>query len=167
MMNLSCAAGFARSVVRTWKRAFAATAVAALASLPLSSVAALAQESAGAAGEAPSLLLELNALQPSERGCRFTFVAFNQLGSEVSQVAFELALFDKAGMISRLTIVDFKELPQGKTKVRQFDFPGVDCGNLERVLVNDATQCVGDNIEPQACVRNLKTETGTDVIFGS
>lgn len=130
---------------------------------------ALAQQDAPASApvETPVLTLELNALQPSERGCRFTFVASNTLGSEVSQVAFELALFTKAGMISRLTIVDFKELPDGKTKVRQFDFPNMDCADIGRVLVNDATQCVGDGIEPGACIRNLKTQTGTEVTFGS
>lgn len=162
MTNISRAAEAAYQRART--TAFVA---AALAAVFVSPVEVSAQEAPGATGETPSLQLELNALQPSDKGCRFTFVAFNQLGGEVSQVAFELALFDKAGMISRLTIVDFKELPQGKTKVRQFDFPGVDCGNLGRVLVNDTTQCMGANIEPQACIRNLKTETGTDVIFGS
>jgi len=162
MMNIPRAAVSVRDFTRT-----TAVAIAALASVFILPLEAVAQEASGAEGEASSLQLELNALQPSDKGCRFTFVAFNQLGSEISQVAFELALFDKAGMISRLTIVDFKELPQGKTKVRQFDFPGVDCGNLGRVLVNDATQCTGEAIEPQACIRKLKTETGTDVIFGS
>ena len=116
---------------------------------------------------APALAVELNALQPIENGCRFTFVTTNNLGGELANAAFELVLFDKAGMVSRMTIVDFKDLPQGKTKVRQFDFSGVDCANVSRVLVNDATQCVGDGIEPGACIRNLKTETRTETVFGS
>ena len=116
---------------------------------------------------APALAVELNALQPIENGCRFTFVTTNNLGGELANAAFELVLFDKAGMVSRMTIVDFKDLPQGKTKVRQFDFSGVDCANVGRVLVNDATQCVGDGIEPGACIRNLKTETRTETVFGS
>lgn len=167
MKNIMRAAGSARSVPGNRKRASVAAASAVFACLSILPATAQAQESSAGEAASSSLTLELNALQPSERGCRFTFVATNELGNEVSQVAFELALFDKAGMISRLTIVDFKELPQGKTKVRQFDFPSVDCADLGRVLVNDATQCVGENVEAQACIRNLKTKTGTDVVFGS
>jgi len=115
----------------------------------------------------PSLAIELNALQPAENGCRFTFMVTNTLGATLDAAAFELVLFDKAGMVSSLTLVDFKDLPDGKTKVRQFDFSGVDCGNLGRVLINDATQCAGTGIDPKACIANLKTQTRADVTFGA
>lgn len=131
-----------------------------------SGVAATSAQDAGQAAAQPRLTVELNALQPSERGCRFTFVLTNQLGGELASAAFELVLFDKAGMVSRITIVDFKDLPEGKTKVRQFDFPGIDCGNLGRILVNDATECAGAGIEPKACMRYLKTETRSETVFG-
>ena len=129
-------------------------------------VAASAQEAEKPAAADPSLLVELNALQPSERGCRFTFVVTNQLGGELASAAFELVLFDTAGMVSRITIVDFKDLPEGKTKVRQFDFSGIDCTKLGRILVNDATECKGTGIEPKACIRHLKTETRSETVFG-
>lgn len=119
-----------------------------------------------AAAPVPGLLVELNALQPSERGCRFTFVVKNDLGGELASAAFELVLFDKEGMVSRITIVDFKDLPEGKTKVRQFDFSGIDCADLGRILVNDATECSGTGIEPKACIRHLKAETRTETEFG-
>ena len=121
----------------------------------------------GAPAADAALVVELNALQKSERGCRFTFVATNRLGTELAKVAFELVLFDKAGKVSRLTVVDFKDLPEGKTKVRQFDFSGLDCANIGRVLVNDATECAGPGIEPKACIARLKTETGAEVVFGT
>lgn len=119
-----------------------------------------------AAAPVPGLLVELNALQPSERGCRFTFVVKNGLGGELASAAFELVLFDKQGMVSRITIVDFKDLPEGKTKVRQFDFSGINCADLGRILVNDATECSGNGIEPKACIRHLKAETRTETEFG-
>lgn len=125
-----------------------------------------AQEAADAA-PAPSLLVELNAMQPIDNGCRFTFLTKNELGGELSSAAFELVLFDKAGLVSRLTIVDFKDLPNGKTKVRQFDFADIDCADVSRVLVNDATQCVGDGIEPGACITHLKTQTRSQTEFGT
>ena len=125
---------------------------------------ALAQDAASP--EPPVLSVELNALQASERGCRFTFVATNNLGGELASAAFELVLFDTSGMVSRITVVDFKDLAEGKTKVRQFDFSGVDCAGLGRVLVNDATECAGPGIEPKACIRYLKTGTRTETAFG-
>ena len=114
----------------------------------------------------PSLALELNAIEPGDGGCRFTFVIANQLGAALDKAAFEIVLFDKAGMVDRLVTLDFKALPQGKTKVRQFDLPGVDCAGVGRVLVNDATQCEGAGVDATACLRALEPATKTAIEFG-
>lgn len=96
-----------------------------------------------------------------------TFLVTNSLGNDLRQATFELALFTKAGMISRMTVVDFKDLPIRKTKVRQYDLSNLQCDDVGRVLVNTSTACTGDGLEADACIRHLKTETGTGVIFGS
>lgn len=127
---------------------------------------ARAQDAGTATAAEAALTVELNALQPSERGCRFTFVATNALGGELTKAAFELVLFDTDGKVSRLTVVDFKDLPQGKTKVRQFDFAGLDCATIGRVLINDSTECDGAGIDSKACIQKLKTQTRTEVVFG-
>ena len=129
---------------------------------------ALVPQGAGAQeqAKAPALTIELNALQPSERGCRFTFIATNNLGAELTKAAFELVLFDTEGKVSRLTVVDFKDLPQGKTKVRQFDFAGLDCAKVGRVLVNDSTECAGPGVDSKACIQRLETKTLTEAVFG-
>ena len=123
-------------------------------------------QGAGEAAPEATLTVELNALQPSDRGCRFTFIATNMLGGELAKAAFELVLFDTEGKVSRLTVVDFKDLPQGKTKVRQFDFAGLDCAGIGRVLINDSTECGGEGIDAKACIQKLKTQTRTEVVFG-
>jgi hypothetical protein len=128
-----------------------------------------AQEAATAAPEppaTPALVLELNALQPSDKGCRLTFVVTNDLGSEVTKAAFEMALFNDAGVVDRLTVLDFNELPAGKTKVARFDLAGTDCKKVSRVLVNHATECAGTGIDPKACLSQLKTETKSAIVFG-
>ncbi|TPJ51737.1 hypothetical protein [Mesorhizobium sp. B2-7-1] len=112
------------------------------------------------------LSLELNAAQPSEKGCRLTFVVSNALGADLSKAAFEIALFNEAGVVDRLTVLDFKDLPAGKTKVTRFDLAGADCGKLSRVLINSATECAGNGVEPAACMRALKTSTRTSIAFG-
>jgi len=121
---------------------------------------------APASGPAQGLVLslELNAAQPSEKGCRLTFVVNNALGADLSKAAFEIALFNDAGVVDRLTVLDFKDLPAGKTKVTRFDLAGADCGKLSRVLINSATECTG--VEPAACMRALKTSTKTAIAFG-
>ena len=134
-----------------------------LAVFPAAGGSAVAQE----ATPTPSLKLELNGLEPSAAGCRFTFVVQNGLGAPLQKAAFELVLFDQAGKVNRLTVLDFKDLPAGKTKVRQFDLPQTDCAGIGRVLVNDAVACEGEGIEPTACVRYLDAQAKSSVAFGS
>lgn len=115
---------------------------------------------------APSLILELNGAQPSDKGCRLTFVVTNNLGAELTKAAFEIALFNEAGVVDRLTVLDFNELPAGKTKVARFDLSGTDCTKISRVLVNHATECSGASIDPKACLSQLKPETKSTIVFG-
>ncbi|RUM99618.1 hypothetical protein EET67_01635 [Pseudaminobacter arsenicus] len=119
------------------------------------------------APSAPSLELELNATQPSDKGCRLTFVVANKLGSDLSKAAFEIALFNDAGVVDRLTVLDFKDLPKEKTKVIRFDLAGVDCARISRVLINQATECAGADVEPGACMGRLKLNSRTDTVFST
>ncbi|MEI9428154.1 hypothetical protein [Mesorhizobium sp. Cs1299R1N3] len=114
----------------------------------------------------PVLTLELNAARPSDKGCRLTFLVNNNLGADLTKAAFEIALFNEAGVVDRLTVLDFKDLPSGKTKVTRFDLAGTDCTKVSRVLINSATECAGTGLEPAACMRKLKTDTRTGVAFG-
>lgn len=140
--------------------------------------AAMAVAQAGAAGAqdapaaaspvaaAPALVLELNAAQPSDKGCRFTFVVTNNLGAELGKAAFEIALFNAAGVVDRLTVLDFKDLPAGKTKVTRFDLSGADCAKVSRVLINQATDCSGQGIDSATCLKALRTESRSGIPFG-
>ncbi|TIW20582.1 MAG: hypothetical protein E5V81_13815 [Mesorhizobium sp.] len=80
-----------------------------------------------------------------------------------SVLSFEL---NAARVVDRLTVLDFKDLPAGKTKVTRFDLAGADCGKLSRVLINSATECAGSGVDPAACMRALKTSTRTAIAFG-
>ena len=123
---------------------------------------AVAQE----AKPASALTLELNGAQPSDKGCRFTFVVTNDLGASLTKAAFEIALFNDTGVVDRLTVLDFKDLPAGKTKVARFDLSALDCSKVSRVLINSATECVGDGIAPTACLGQLKTAAKAPISFG-
>jgi hypothetical protein len=130
---------------------------------------ALLASGAAVAQEAPAeraLALELNALQPSQDGCRFTFLIHNGLG-DISRAAFELVFFNGDGLVERLAVVDFKDLPEGKTRVRQFDFSGLDCGAIGRVLVNDVAECAGAGVAATDCLSRLTARTRADLTFGT
>jgi hypothetical protein len=138
----------------------------AMASLLLLASSPLAAEEA-AGPERDRLTIELNALQPSDRGCRVTFVASNDLDGDVERAAYELAFFDTAGLVARLSVVDFLELDRGRTKVRQFDFAGMECASIGRILINDLAECAGDGIAPKACLSQLSIQNKTSIQFGT
>ncbi len=148
---------FMRLVARHCRGLAAATALLVLAAVDI----APAQEAG------PALTLELNALQPSEKGCRLTFIVTNNLVAALDKVGFEVALFNQAQVVDRITVLDFKELPQGKTKVRRFDLGDLDCTKVTRVLVNDSTECTGAGVDPKACIRQLNPTTKSGIQFGS
>jgi hypothetical protein len=123
----------------------------------------LAQEPAAAT---KSLTVELNALQPTDKGCRVTFLATNGLGAPLDRAALEVALFGEDGGIDRLVTLDFKALPAGKTKVLQFDLAETRCDGISRVLVNDVAACAGQGVDKAACAASLTTANKTDIAFG-
>ena len=129
-------------------------------------LATLALAAPALAQDAPALDVELNALQPSDAGCRLTFLATNRLGTELTRSAFEIALFGSDGGIDRLVSLDFKTMPEGKTRVLQFELGQLDCANVSRVLVNDVVACEGEGLTPASCLAGLKPSSRLDVGFG-
>ncbi|ARQ59563.1 UNVERIFIED_ORG: hypothetical protein GGE64_002223 [Rhizobium etli] len=118
-----------------------------------------AQETASAA----SLNVELNALAPSQKGCMMTFVALNQLPAAINKVSFELAFFNDKNAVDRITVLDFRDLPQGKKRVRQFDMPNVKCESVTRILINDTPVC--DGPAAGGCMKDLVTRSQISVPF--
>ncbi|MDK1489970.1 hypothetical protein QN219_07860 [Sinorhizobium sp. 7-81] len=114
---------------------------------------AIAQEAAASGG----LAIELNDVAPSEKGCKLTFVAGNALAQSLSKVSFEFVLFDQQGLVERMAVLDFRDLPAGKTRVRQFDLPGTKCESVKSLLINDAPACVGEGVDKNTCMTGLKT----------
>lgn len=116
---------------------------------------AAAQEAAAAKG----LDIELNALAASQKGCLFTLVAGNGFAQDVSKVSFEFVIFNDKGTVERLALLDFRELPAGKSKVRQFDVPGVKCETVKNLLINDAPVCEGEGLEKGSCMDGIVTRS--------
>ncbi|ENN89840.1 hypothetical protein RHSP_80645 [Rhizobium freirei PRF 81] len=119
--------------------------------------------SAAPATAAHKLNVELNALAPSQKGCMMTFVAENEMATPINKISFELAFFNDKNAVDRVTVLDFRDLPLGKKRVRQFDMPGVKCEAVSRIIINDTPVCDG----PAAgeCKAALATRSQTSVPF--
>ena len=114
-----------------------------------------------------ALKIELNGLEQVDKACRMTFVVENALAATITKAVFEVALFDAKGLVERLMVLDFRDLPKGRTRVRQFDAADTSCGGVSRILVNDAAECAGEGLDPAACIAALRTSTTTQTKFGS
>ena len=110
--------------------------------------------------------LELNSLRPAEAGCRLTYVANNATGTDLAAASFEVAVFDAEGTVSRLLILEFGALANGKTKVVQFDLAGQQCEDISRLLVNGAAECRAAEGEAPDCLALLAPSSRTEVGFG-
>jgi hypothetical protein len=72
-----------------------------------------------------------------------TFVAENDMATGINKISFELAFFNDKNAVNKLTVLDFRDLPTGKKRVRQFDMPNVKCEAVTRVIINDTPVCDG------------------------
>ena len=87
------------------------------------------------------VILELNKLEPIEKACRAYFVIKNQSGDQFEDIKLDIFIFGKEDVISRRFAISTGELRPGKTVVRLFDIPDLDCGTVGRFLLNEVISC--------------------------
>lgn len=112
---------------------------------------------------APRLQIELNAAREAEAACLISFVVENRLGADLTETVLEAVLFGADGTVERLTLFDFRDLPQGRPRVRQFSIEGAGCGGIGRILINGAETCTGEGLTPAACMDGLDLRSRTDI----
>ena len=126
----------------------------ALAIALLSAPGLVYAQSEGAAK--PALSLELNSVQDVAGACRFTFVAANNTGTAIDKAVFETVIFDADGAVVRLSLFDFRALPEGRPRVRQFDVPAMGCETIGQVLINGTSSCIVNGAENAVCSDGLQ-----------
>ncbi len=109
------------------------------------------------------LLIELNALKDLDGACRLTFFAQNMTEEEIEEAVFETVIFDATGAVVRLSLFDFRDLPAGRPRVRQFDLPGMACDKVGRALINGANSCVVAGTESKVCHEALSPISRVEV----
>ncbi len=138
---------------------------------------ALSAMTAAAPGLAPAqqaesengggLTLELNTTATVEQSCRVTYVATNNLGTDLETMTLEMAVFDAEGTVTDTRILlDFGTMMAGKTKAIAFDLAETTCEDISRLLVNDVPECTAtDGSEPD-CLAALETSSRAEIDFG-
>lgn len=121
---------------------------------------ALAEQTAGSS---PVLSIELNNAEPQEDACRLTFVARNEMGTDLDTAVFETVLFSTDGAVLKLTLFDFQALPADRPRVRQFDVPGAQCEAIAQVLINGVHKCTGSGIANTDCAKALRPQSRTQI----
>ena len=136
--------------------AFAASAVMA-ATLGLTTPA-LAQSG--------NISLELNAARDEANTCRLTFVATNNPGVALSEMSYEVVMFDSEGTVDQLLIMAFGEMARDKTKVVSFILGERSCSGIGRVLINNEAACTSAEGGSASCMSGLVTSSRIDIEFG-
>jgi hypothetical protein len=125
--------------------------------------AAPAQDAAAPAAAGAPIRLQLNRLEPSGEACRATVVIDNQKGGAIKSYKVDLFAFDTEGVAQKRVAVELGPLPARKTTVKLFDFAGIACPKIGRVLLNDVLACEGGEGGREGCLERTETETKAGV----
>lgn len=123
---------------------------------------ALAQD---AAADKTPLKLQLNKVETAGEACRVTMVVDNSKGAGLKSYKVDLFAFDPEGVAQKRVAVELGPLPARKTIVKIFDFPGIACGKVGRVLLNDVLACDGGDAAREACLERTETESKAGLAF--
>lgn len=108
-----------------------------------------------AAAEPAKLALELNKLEPIEKGCRVYLVVTNSTDTGYAALKLDLALFQPDGVIGKRIAVDLAPVKPQKRTIKLFDLEGTSCDRIASVLLNDVTECRSDAGPVENCVGGL------------
>ncbi len=103
--------------------------------------------------------LELNKLEPRERGCRAYIVVGNPGTSGFKTFKVDLIIFRKDGIIDRRLALDLGPLRAAKTTVKTFDLEATPCEGIGSVLVNDVMDCKPDDGGALDCLSGLSVSS--------
>ena len=138
-----------------WHTMRHASAHAVLAGFVLAGVATLP-----AGAQEPDVSLELNKLEPQEKGCRAYVVVANGSDTTYQSFKLDLVLFGTDGIIAKRFALDLAPfLKSNKRTVMQFDLDSVACEGVGSFLVNDMLECRSDSGAIDDCLARIKVSS--------
>jgi hypothetical protein len=144
------------------KKAVSAAAVLLVAVAAAQAEDAPSKEATAPAGDA-SITLELNKLEPSDKGCRAYVVVSNPTTQTFDAFKLDLVMFQKDGVIGRRFALDLAPLRPSKRSVKLFELDGTKCDDIGSFLVNDVMECRSDGSTVNDCLTRMKVNSLTKV----
>ena len=110
-----------------------------------------------------TIALELNKLEPSDKGCRAYIVVSNPSASQLDAFRLDLVMFQKDGVIGRRFALDLGPLRPNKRAVKLFEMDGTKCEDIGSFLVNDVMECRSGGSAVEDCLGRMKVNSLTKV----
>jgi len=105
--------------------------------------------------------VELNKLEPLEKGCRAYIVVANGSDTPFQSFKLDLVLFGADGIIAKRFALDLAPLKANKRIVKLFDLDGVACEGVGSLLVNDVLECRSEAGDVADCLSRMKVSSLT------
>lgn len=109
--------------------------------------------------------LQLNRLEPAADSCRTYILVDNGKGQSLKSLKVDLFAFDTEGVAQKRLAVELGPIAEKKTVVKIFDFAGMPCPKIGRLLLNDVLACEGGDVTRESCLERLQTETKASIPF--
>ena len=110
-----------------------------------------------------AVMLELNKLEASEKGCRAYVVVSNPTSTTYDAYKLDLVMFQSDGVIGRRFALDLAPLRPSKRTVKLFELDNTSCDNIGSFLVNDVLECRTSSGPVTDCLAGLKVSSLTKV----
>jgi hypothetical protein len=127
--------------------------------------AAKSESKSDAKPDASPLKIELNRLEPAGEACRTYMLVDNSRGPALKSLKVDLFAFDTEGVAQKRLAVELGPVQEKKTVVRLFDFAGLSCPKIGRLLLNDVLACEGGDATRETCLERIEPATKTSAAF--
>lgn len=108
-----------------------------------------------AAQDGNAIAIELNKLEPLDKGCRAYMVIDNKSAADYETFKLDLFVFRPDGVIGRRFAIDLAPLKPQKRTVKLFDLGGASCEDLGSFLINDVLECRAAGAPVGDCLARL------------
>lgn len=111
---------------------------------------------------ANKLAIELNKLEPLDKGCRAYVVLDNASAADYEALKLDLFMFRSDGVIGRRFAIDVAPLKGSKRTVKLFDLAGAVCSEVGSFLINDVLECKAGGAQVSDCLTRLSPSSRTE-----
>ncbi len=107
--------------------------------------------------------LELNKLEPYDKGCRTYMVVNNTSDTVYQSFKLDFVLFQPDGVISKRIALDLAPIKAQKRTVKLFELEGVACEKMASILINEVMECKTEAGTLPDCLGRISTSSLTSV----